>query len=631
MKAKRMNKNIFGLVILSVILIAQVSCDSDQISDESYYTFTGDMAGEYMEENDDFSEFVKLLDTTQVTGLLKAYGEYTCFAPVNDAVLDYYKSRGVNSYEEFLASTPFDSVLKVVYDHIINGFVVLTDDFIEGRLAQKSMSDRFFSITYGGFAEGDLTIKVNESSPILEPNIEVHNGVIHKIGEMLQPSEKLIFEAFSDDPKFKLFSDAIIETKLYEKLILVEDEDYDPSLGDYKFIQNNGNDEIFPPTRKYGFTALVESDSTFATYGITNLDQLKAYAKQVYDEVYPEDAGITDITNPKNSFNRFIAYHLINKNLSKKFFVEAYFNTGHQIQTYDMFEYIEMMAPHTLLEARTNVNTNEYTLFNMLDDDPDKAIRIVETNYDNDAVNGVYHEIDKILTFNFQVASMVSSKRLRMDAASFFPEIANNNMRAPGKIIPFIIPYNYFDRLEFSEGTILSYLNADHRYEDYQGDELFSRDCLYDFTITTPSIPAGTYEVRFSWQPTAFRGAAQFYFDGQPCGIPLDLRLTADDPSIGHEVPGSNPSDPYGYENDKLMRNRGYMKGPISYRAVDHVWYPAANARVSIRSARRILGIYTFDEPGEHKLHVKAARSGQFMMDFLEFVPVEMIEFEGID
>ncbi|MFB6319371.1 fasciclin domain-containing protein [Saccharicrinis sp. FJH54] len=617
------------MMLLAVLFTAGLSsCNSDKISQESYYTFTGDMLGEYLAKNpDEYSEFSKLLDTTKVMGLLDAYGEYTCFAPSNEAMFNFYHSLGRNSIEEF----PYDSIVKIVYDHIINGYVVTTDDFVEGRLSQKSMSDRYFSVSYGSFSSGDLTIRVNTSSPILEPNIEVHNGVIHKIGEVLRPSEKLIIEAIADDPKFTMFYNALINTKLFEKLMLVEDETYNPSLGEYKFQQNNGNDEIFPPHRKYGYTALMESDSTFIANGLTSLDAIKAYAKEVYDKVYPEDAGITDITNPKNSFNRFIAYHLINKNLSKKKFVEDYFNTGHQIKSYDMYEYIEMMAPHTLLEARTNVSTNEYTLLNTLNDDPATAVRIVETNYDNDALNGVYHEIDKILTYNFDVASMLSSKRLRMDVASFFPEIANNNMRAPGKIIPFIIPYNYFDRLEFSEGTILSYLNADGRYEDYQGDELFSRECLYDFTITTPSVPAGTYEVRFSWQPTAWRGAAQLYFDGIPCGIPLDLSLDANDPAIGHEVPGSVPSDPYGYENDKLMRNRGYMKGAASYSAVDHVWYPAANARASVKSARKILGIYTFPEPSEHTFHVKAARAGQFMMDFLEFVPVEVLEYEGID
>jgi hypothetical protein len=154
---------------------------------------------------------------------------------------------------------------------------------------------------------------------------------------------------------------------------------------------------------------------------------------------------------------------------------------------------------------------------------------------------------------------------------------------------------------------------------------------MYDFTMETPPIPAGTYEVRFSYQPTGGRGAAQLYWDGVPCGIPLDLRILANDPLIGYVEPGTDAEDPSGFENDKMMRNRGYMKGPNTYLDVLGVWYGKKIARQSSQSLRRILGTYTFTKSATHLFSVKAVREGQFMMDFLEFVPVEMIENEGID
>ena len=80
-----------GKAILTVfaLLVGLYACNSDKISKESLYTFTDQMVGEYLadpENADDYSEFVKLLDTTKVLGLLEAYGEYTCFAPTNDAL-----------------------------------------------------------------------------------------------------------------------------------------------------------------------------------------------------------------------------------------------------------------------------------------------------------------------------------------------------------------------------------------------------------------------------------------------------------------------------------------------------------------------------------------------------------------
>ena len=615
---------VFALIV--TILTSLYACKDDDVGD-NFFTFTDEMMGEYLQARPEtYSEFTKMLDTTEVLGLLNAYGKYTCFAPNNAAVRKYYQERGKQSMADF----PLDTLRKIVYNHLIKGFIVSTEGFKEGRLNQKSMNDRYISISYASFNSGDLTVKVNSTSPIIHTDLEVHNGVIHEIGEVLSPSELTLVEALAADPEFKIFFSALAATGLDEELKAIEDKSFDPN--DYPIEETDPHIKT-PKSRKYGFTALVESDSTYAKYGIYDLDDLKDYAKQVYDVSYPEDAGITDITNRKNSLNRFIAYHLVNKQISYTRFIIDYDNTGHSIKTYDMYEYIEMMCPQSLLEVRTNRATSETNLINMTDS-PDKAIRIVEDNYDNDAINGVYHEIDKILVYDNTIISDIASKRLRMDAATFFPEFTNNNIRGEVNSTQYTselwkFPPGYIDRVTMGKGTEFGYFNADDRFMDFQGDEVYLSG-LYEFEITTPVIPAGTYEVRFGWKVETKRGVAQLYWDGIPCGIPLDLRIFATDPRIGYQTPGENSSDPEGFENDKMMRNRGYMKGPCSFQAANNTWF-TGNARVNDGYLRRILGIYTFDEPGTHLFSVKAALSGEFMFDFLEFVPVEVLEYEGID
>lgn len=629
--SKTFTKTYFKNVTFFTLLLvfALQACDSDDIG-EKYYTFTGELMGEYMQARpEQYSEFVKILDTTKVMGLLNAYGKYTCFAPNNEAMHAFYKSTGRTSIEEF----PFDSIKKIVYDHIIRGSVLTSEFFVEGRLNEQSMSERFVSTTFQSFASGDLTIKVNKTSPILESDIEVHNGVIHAIGEVLKPTDKTLVEALSADKKFGLFNDALIATGLYEKMLLVEDKSYDPNaLTTENEFTGVGSKIRIPKSRKYGFTVLVESDLTFEHHGITNISELSAYASNVYDLVYPEDAGISDVTNPRNSLNRFVAYHLLDKQLSYSRFIIDYDNTGHSIKTYDMYEYIATMCPNTLLEVSTKRVLNETNLFNFISE-TGEAVRIVSTNYDNDAINGVYHEIDNLLVYDVQVASEMSSKRLRLDGASFFPEFANNGIR--GKVFAsypserWIFPQGYIKGLWTSETTEFGYYSSDDRFLDYQGDEIFLSG-LYEFELTTPPIPAGTYEVRLGYKVESKRGAAQLFWDGLPTGIPLDLSIPANDPRIGYVRPGENPSDPFGYENDKMMRNRGYMKGPASFSVGNTIWF-SGTARNNSSYLRRILGIYTFHEAGTHQFAVKAARSGEFMLDFLEFVPVEAIETEGID
>ncbi|MBN2165443.1 MAG: fasciclin domain-containing protein [Marinilabiliaceae bacterium] len=616
--------NPFIILIWCMIIIT--SCDSDDVG-EFYTTFTEEMMGGYLQKRPkEFSEFTTLLDTTGVLSLLNAYGKYTCFAPNNQALKNFYFKKGKQSIRDF----SIDTLKKIAYDHIINGMIIPIEELRNGRLSKKSMSDRYISTAFSNSNDGKLLILVNNSAPIASRDIEVHNGIIHEITEVLDPIELNIFEALAADPKFSLFVKALIATDLDKELVLTQDASFNP---DNYLIDVSAANVRTPKARKYGFTALVESDSTYAEYGISTLDDLKKYASNIYNQTYPDDAEITDITDRRNSLNRFIAYHLINKQISFTRFVMDYDNTGHSIKTYDMYEYIEPMCPNTLIEVRTNRATSETNLFNMKKT-TDNAIRIVSDNYDNDATNGVYHEIDKILAYTNDFISDISSKRLRMDAASFFPEFTNNNIR--GKVYSSSInselwkfPPEYIDRLTTSEGTEFGYFNADDRYLDYQGDEVYLKG-LYDFEIITPVVPAGTYEVRFGWKVETKRGVAQLYWDNLPCGIPLDLRIFATDPKIGYELPGSNPDDPYGYENDKMMRNRGYMKGPACFQAANTSWF-TGNARINSGYLRRVLGIFTFDEAGTHKFGVKAAHEGEFMFDFLEFIPVEMLQYEDID
>ncbi|HNZ69322.1 MAG: fasciclin domain-containing protein [Prolixibacteraceae bacterium] len=631
----------WSAIVLAVLFLLP-ACNSDDVGD-NFYTFTGETVGQYIKNRPEtYSEFAHILDTTGVMGLMNAYGDYTCFLPDNEAVIRFYKSKGKTSIKDF----SLDVLKKIAYDHIIKDFTIATEDFIEGFLTKQTMSGRYVDIGISSDETG-LVYTVNTTSKITEKDIEAHNGIIHVISEVLSPTENTLVEVISADQDFSLFFEALQATGLDKNISLIKDEDYVPDP-DYVTRENTGVVYNYarvrvPRERKYGFTALMESNETFKKNGINNLDDLKAYAKQAYDKLYPQDASISDITNRNNSLNRFVAYHLINKKLPMRLFIEKYDNTGmnyestgetHSVKVVDMFEYLETLCPNTLIEVRTLRTTNEYNIFNMIPESG-KAIRLT-ANFDNDALNGVYHEIDNILVYTAEVERMLSTKRLRMDVASFFPEFVNNNIRIGNSRVGgglyserYYLPNGFVDRIKASASTEVHYFNADDRFMDYQGDELFLSG-LYDFDITTIPIPPGTYEVRFGYQPTGLRGVAQLYWDGIPTGIPLDLRTLANDPDIGYQYPGTDTRDPEGFENDKAMRNRGYMKGPASYTVIAEWWYTGASARMSEDVLRRILGIYTFNEWSTHTFSVKAVKSGEFMFDYLEFVPLEVLEYEDI-
>lgn len=634
---KRAPFNLYWLTPMLMVLFLFNGCDSDKV--DNYYTFTGETMGQYIENRPElYSEFSKMLDTTGVKGLLKAYGDYTCFIPTNTAIFNYYNEEGIGKLEDM----SIDSITKLVYNHIIKDFEIGTYVFSEGFIPQLTMSGRYLKISFTGSSNG-VIYTVNDHSIITNPNILVHNGLIHEIDGVISPTENNLIESIAQREKFSLFYSALRATGLDKELLLIKDDGYIPSPTLLEIdgqITGIGSIIRTPKEKKYGYTALIESNETYIDNGINSLEEMAKYASEIYDKVYPEDAQIADYTNRQNSLNRFVAYHLINKKIPRELFIEAFDNTGqnfettgetHSVKTVDMFEYIETMCPNSLLEVRTLRNTNEYNLFNMLPETG--AIVRLTDDYDNDALNGVFHEIDGILAYSKEVLRMLTSKRIRMDAASFFPELTNNHIRVgsarhdyPSESWKF--PQGFFERVQTSETTTFGYFNSDDRFLDFQGDEVYLSG-LYDFEITTPTIPSGTYEVRFGYKPTPNRGAAQLYWDGKPIGIPLDLRLLGTDAKIGHVVPGTDPTDPYGYENDKMMRNRGYMKAPATFKPVRNDWYTGI-ARNTPESLRKILGIFTFDNTESHVFKVVASRSGEFMFDYLEFVPLEVVENEDI-
>jgi uncharacterized surface protein with fasciclin (FAS1) repeats len=125
-------------------------------------TFSTEMMGEYVaNRTEDFSEFKKLLEVTEVMGLLNAYGEYTLFAPTNEAMYAFYADQGKSSLDDF--ST--DTLKKIAYDHIIKGYIVKTENFVDGLMPFLTMSDRFIA-TESRPENNGLVYYINEKSAI---------------------------------------------------------------------------------------------------------------------------------------------------------------------------------------------------------------------------------------------------------------------------------------------------------------------------------------------------------------------------------------------------------------------------------------------------------------------------------
>ena len=590
------------VTLISVCILFFTSCNPDDVGD-SYFTFTGDMVYSYLKKDStNFSEFVKVINKAKVKGLLNAYGNYTCFAPTNVAMNEYYKSISPSFSFDSLS---MEQIVYIAKTHIIPK-KYLTSELTTGAIPTPNMNERYVLINFTTDSLGKYAIMLNNTSRITNRDIEVENGVIQVVNSVLRPSIAQIPDLLTLNQSASIFHEALFLTGMADSLRLVEDISYTPIL-DYPDISGSGN-VASPPYRKFGYTIFVETNDVFATNGIHSLNDLIQRAK----EWYPEESEVADkYTDRNNSLNKFISYHLIEKTIQYNKFVTSFNAAPNKIH----YDFIETMLPNTMLKVNdgaTGLKINQDVDMGL---NGTTILAMDENSVDQSAINGVYHLIDNILVYDDKIEDMFLNTRIRFDVSSIMPELTTNGIRGINKRI--CLPPGYTKYLKYSSDSKVYYLEPHTNWMNFQGDEMMALGS-YDITFRLPPVPAGTYEIRFGYTANVKRGVAQIYVDSKPVGIPLDIRIMASDPKIGWVKDAETIDN--GIENDKMMRNRGYMKGP------DVVWsiLDSYSARDHNGALRRIVGTFTFDKAEPHYIRFKSVLEdplAQFMMDYFEYVP----------
>lgn len=590
------------LSILLFVSLVSFSCIKEDLV---YKTFTGDLIYTYLQKDTTYSEFVKFVDKAGMKGMLSAYGSYACLAPNNTAFRKLYRSLGSSKFNfDSLRQGQIDTIART---HImINKFMVIEQK--DGVLPNVNMNGRVVEIKFATDPQtSGLKIMLNDSSQIVSRDNEVYNGVIQGIDRVLVSSNILLPDFISRNPEMSIFSEALELTQLSDSLTKVKDENYHPT----KIFKDEYDkfDIVNPVERKYGYTILAESNTVLKSYGINNLQDLYKKAK----EIYPADAKYDgDYTDRHNSLNQFIAYHLINKAI----YYNKFFYTRNALKGYTPDEFIETMLPERIIRVsleNQNVTVNKST----------DSKTVISKDGSRTTINGVYHSLTKLLVYSPSVENMLQNTRIRFDIVSLFPEMINNNIRASEGLMTinnstgdrFGFEAGYLTGIKISKDTRLIYMSAkDQQWNAYQADEFHGLGA-YDLTVRLLPVPPGTYELRFGYSAWDGRSVTQVYIDNKPIGIPLDLRITANDPRIGSIL--DSQTDDNGFENDKMMRNRGYMKAPTTV-------FSGKVLRNEPTALRRIIGTFTFTDYAAHTIRYKSvdgSTTKQCEMDYFEFVP----------
>ena len=457
------------------------------------------------------------------------------------------------------------------------------------------------------------------------------------IGEMSH--ENRLPNVMAKDSKISIFNEALQLTHLCDSL--VENIEYgylNKDVVSAKYQENGPASKAFVSLFK-GYTAFVETDEVFARYGIHTLAELKAYAAQVYDAVYPEDASVSDPTDRRNSLNRFVAYHLLDRKSAKNELTAAGIENniaGRVANKYnrdlvDIADWYETMMPHSLLKCSSPKLTTGETVFinrrGLQDHADDRGVFIAgaEVGAAGVAENGYYHYISDIIAYDKQTQETVLDEQIIVNNSVLTPEFVTNGLRINnpldntyGVCFPPCVLKNI--KIE-GENASLYYLFNSNWY-DVQVDE-FMITGDFDLTIKLPPVPAGTYELNMGYAANAVRSISVIYFDDELCDT-IDFRISAGE--LGWKSDEDLRTPEAIAENDMLLFTQGYRKG-LGY------CYISDNAR-TLRDyhgcLRRILTTFTTDGKTDHYLRIKKVfadkmYNSQTMIDFFELCPIHLL------
>lgn len=561
------------------------------------------------------------------------------------------------------------------------------------------------------------TYRINKTGTIIYAlqNDSVENGVVHPVDGLVASSSETLPVLLKNDPNISIFNLCLEMTGLTQSMYRTKDASYDPYYWrDEKKLEReegyfSGAQRDYchvPQERRFGFTAFFVPDSILAHYSqyaeetkwvdgvgwnrdITSWEDLYDYACFVYPEgagssYYGKDAEA--LKDPRNPLYKLIAYHLLNR---KGMYNKLYTNCSIYHSLVNSTEWYSTMNPlSTLKVEHISALVNRYrgdsrpnTLYlNRMYDPARPALThrgaivspSVASGLTQEAINGVYYYIDRIIDYGKETHRTVFNARMRMDLYTLFPEFMNNDLRATithGAGIPtedpnapaknYIFPPGYLDNVELSEDGDFFLQNCRNYFWSYEGDELNLRsdNDSYDITFNLPSVPSGQYQIRLGFCAMANRGIAQFYVDNMPQGIPLDMRNTDDAifaQRIGGWVSIPGTGTPTGTQKARIdqskkdMHNLGWYHAPRSTRyswtsgnhqsqVLDDLQLRTDNsgaASEAARNVRKVLFEGYLDGAKQHTMRIRSVMAiggAELMLDYIEIVPKSVYGVDSED
>ena len=363
---------------------------------------------EMLRDRSELSAFYRILEKGGFDKYMGTYGEYTCFAPLNDGVNAYLDS--LYNDESYLISKAKVKHNSITEDPNWNNLDVmakvnLMSDSLCDDISRFHLSgEAHMQVDLDGTATTWTTMKtgrsirvgtfgvdaykeefigltsLNDISAIIEGDIEASNGILHVCSTVIPRSDRTTDDQLrvEGEKDLSIFYAALEATGFTDTLMIEKKLNANGTAMTYDLGTNhNDRDGIplyYPKECMIKWTVFAETDDVFRAAGINSFDNLKKKCVEWYGNCsawydYINEKGITistgdDYTNPFNVVNMFVAYHILRAGMpidrivyEKNKQTDASWNLcfGYEPQ-----EYFETMLPNTLMKVwETNPKTTK--------------------------------------------------------------------------------------------------------------------------------------------------------------------------------------------------------------------------------------------------------------------------------
>ena len=347
----------------------------------------------------------------------------------------------------------------------------------------------------------------------------------------------LMYEQLAADSKATLFNQALQMTGLADSLTVYEDEHYSADFwGNTFYVKASATGFIqgnYLTSRPRRFTVFVETDSVFRAAGINNIDDLKAWAKKVYDEVFPVDATITDPTNRRNSLNRFVSYHILRHAAGYAALTPV--NDRNTVladnmpgTTRDVTTFYETLMPLASLKCSYPRGVNPDGIYlnrrGLKDSCTVRGIHIMQDGgvYDHWTDNGDYFYIDSLLAYDKTTQEEVLYDMWRVDFNALSPDLLNIGFHYEEPSL-IGIPSVYVDNID-TDAELVALYPHQFWWRAYEGDAVYCPN-MKRLTVKLPPLPQALWQVRLGYNSNNDLPVINTYINGVPQFTNIDLRV----------------------------------------------------------------------------------------------------------